>query len=368
MDQYKKNNNSGKWKSFGGIIAFLVLFGGKLKFLLPLLKLGKFGGTIWSMALMIGAYAVIYPWSFAIGIVVMIFIHEMGHILAAKRKGIPVSAPAFIPFVGALITMKKQPVDAQTEAYLAFGGPVIGTLGALAALGLGVALDSPALLSVAQVGFFLNLINLIPVHPLDGGRIVTAISRWLWVVGLVGGLFVILYFKAIIFLIFWGMFAWELYKKYVRKDHLKDVRQDTNLTATVDMDPFLESGLPIPAESHQRELYFIQASDIRLREEYCHLYYPGLGRIASLPFESGIVERVRLMGTKIEEGKLKMQMQVTYRMYPENVPAMIKEEGYYQVPNQVRWTYGLSYIGLAVFLGWMMMVTYSMFTPPPLVG
>lgn len=108
---------------------------------------------------MIGAYAIVYPWTFAIGIVIMIFIHEMGHVLAAKRKGIPVSAPAFIPFMGALITMKKQPLNAQTEAYLAFGGPLLGTVGALGALALGVILDSTAILSVAQVGFFLNLIN-----------------------------------------------------------------------------------------------------------------------------------------------------------------------------------------------------------------
>ncbi|MEW9671005.1 site-2 protease family protein [Ammoniphilus sp. 3BR4] len=368
MDHSKKEKTSGKWKSFGGIIAFLALFGGKLKFLLPLLKLGKFGGTIWSMALMVGAYAIIYPWSFAIGIVVMIFIHEMGHVLAAKKKGIPVTAPAFIPFLGALITLKKQPVDAQTEAYLAFGGPLIGTIGALGALGLGMALDSPALLSVAQVGFFLNLINLIPIHPLDGGRIVTAISRWLWVVGLIGGLIVILYLKAIIFLIFWAMFAWELYKKYVRKDQQKEVRKETNLTVTVDAYCFLDSGLPVPAESHQRELYFLQSSDIALREEFCHLYYPGIGRIASVPFQLGLVERVKLIATKVDDEKLKMTMQVSFLMYPENQSAMIQEEGYYQVPSRTRLAYGLSYVGLAVFLGWMMMITYSMFTPPPLVG
>src|SRR5699024_5328644 len=124
--------------------------GSKFKFLLPLLKLGKAGGTIWSMLLMMGTYAMFYPWSFAIGVVVMIFIHEMGHIAAAKRRGLPVSAPAFIPFVGALITMKKQPLNAEQEAYLAFGGPLIGTVGALAAFGLGVGLQSPVLLSIAQ--------------------------------------------------------------------------------------------------------------------------------------------------------------------------------------------------------------------------
>ncbi len=365
MDHTNKKKSPGGWKSFGGIFAFLVLFGGKL---LPLLKLGKFGGTIWSMALMIGAYAVIYPWTFALGIVVMIFIHEMGHVLAAKRKGIPVTAPAFIPFVGALITLKKQPVDAETEAYLAFGGPLVGTLGALGALALGTMLDSPAIISVAQVGFFLNLINLIPVHPLDGGRIVTAISRWFWVIGLVGGLIVIIYFKAIIFLIFWAMFAWELYKKYVRKDYEKEKRMEAKVTVSVPLDRFEAYGMPIPAESHQRELSFRQACDLQMREEFCHVYYPGVGRMASIPFEHGLVEKARLLGTKVEDGNLSMTVQLSYLAYPETQSPMIQDEAYYQVSSRTRWTYGVAYIGLAVFLGWMMMVTYSLFTPPPLVG
>jgi Zn-dependent protease len=369
VDRHTKGKSSSRrWKSWGGILAFLFLFGSKLKFLLPLLKLGKLGGTIWSMALMIGAYALIYPWSFAIGIVVMIFIHELGHVWAAKRKGIPVSAPAFIPFLGALITMKKQPQDAATEAYLAFGGPIIGTIGALAALALGTSLESPALLSIAQVGFFLNLINLIPVHPLDGGRIVTAISRWLWLVGLVGGLIVIVYFKAIIFLIFWGMFAWELYKKYVRKASPDETVRESTTTIAVPLERFIESGMLVPAEAHQRDLPFRQACDISTKEELCHVFYPGIGRLSAIPFEMGMVERVKLTGTKIQEKTVLCKLNLYFRLYPEHRSTMMQSEAYYQVPSSTRWVYGLSYFGLAAFLVWMMSITYSLFTPPPLVG
>jgi len=359
------------WKSFGGILAFLAFFGGKLKFLLPLLKLGKFGGTIWSMALMVGAYALIYPWSFAIGVVVMIFIHEMGHVIAAKRKGIPVSAPAFIPFLGALITMKKQPVDAATEAYLAFGGPLIGTLGALAAFFLGVGLESPVLLSIAQIGFFLNLINLIPIHPLDGGRIVTAISRWLWVIGLIGGLIVIIYLKALIFLIFWAMFAWELYKKYVRKNRGEPEelqRGRTKVTISVDKAHFMESGLPIPAEAHERDLGLVQLCKVESKEEVCYLYYPGIGTIAELPFPQGLVEHARLHGTVEESDEVKMTILLTFIVYPELQTGLIQSEEYYEVPAKVRWGYGIAYFGLALFLGWMMLQTYSAILPPPIIG
>lgn len=84
----------------------------------------------------------------------MIFIHEIGHVLAAKQKGLPVTAPLFIPFLGALITMKRNPRDAVTEAYIAYGGPLLGTIGATAAFALGVYTDSNLLISIAYTGFF----------------------------------------------------------------------------------------------------------------------------------------------------------------------------------------------------------------------
>ncbi|RKD27036.1 hypothetical protein BEP19_00220 [Ammoniphilus oxalaticus] len=368
----KKEQKKG-WKSWGpGLIAFFAFFGSKFKFLLPLLKLGKFGGTIWSMALMVWAYAIFYPWFFAIGVVVMIFIHEMGHVLAAKRKGIPVSAPAFIPFVGALITMRKQPLNAEEEAYLAFGGPLIGTVGALGAYGLGVALQSPALLSVAQIGFFLNLINLIPIHPLDGGRIVTAISRWLWVVGLIGGLIVILYLGMYIFLIFWAMFAWELYKKYVRKKKPIEEEQETTLVISTAEENFVANGLPIPATSHRRELTFIQSCDLRTRTELLHVYYPGIGALSSAPvtFDIGLVKQVTLIETKhkSEYGIVEMRLALRYQLYSEQVPSVFQGEEYYQVPTRTRFIYGVSYLGLAAFLAWMMLVTFNAFNSPGLVG
>jgi Zn-dependent protease len=359
---------SGSWKSLGGILAFFALVGGKLKFLLPLLKLGKIGGTIWSMFVMVAAYAFFYPWTFAIGIVVMIFIHEMGHVIAARQKKLPVSAPAFIPFLGALITMKRQPVDAATEAYIAMGGPLLGTVGAVACLGLAVALDSPALAAVAQLGFFLNLINLIPVHPLDGGRIVTAISRWLWVIGLVGGLVVVIYLRSILFFIFWGFFAWELYKKYVRKESRKKAISESMAIIAVPEAHFTNYGLPIPAELHQRALPFVQMCDLDTKEEFCELAYPGLGRIARIPFHRGLVEHIQLEGTKAEEQVVKMKLRFTYEIYPEFLSAMKQSEEYYQVGARTRLIYGFSYVGLAVFLGWMMTLTHSLFALQPLFG
>ncbi|MBE0341963.1 site-2 protease family protein, partial [Paenibacillus sp. 28ISP30-2] len=124
----KAKSKSGSSKWYLGSAAALLLLKGKS--LLALLKFGKFGGVLISMAITIGTYAIIYPWGFAVGFVLLLFVHELGHVWAAKRKGLPVSAPLFIPFLGALITMKRHPLDAQTEAYVAMGGPFLGTVGA----------------------------------------------------------------------------------------------------------------------------------------------------------------------------------------------------------------------------------------------
>lgn len=161
-------------------------FFAKLKFLiLPALKflpvLIKSGGT---MLLSIGIYATIWGWKFAVGFVVLMFVHECGHLIVAKRFGLKVSAPVFIPFMGAFILLKDQPRNAWMEACVGIGGPMLGSLGALACHSLGETIDAPVFIALAYSGYLLNLFNLTPVGMLDGGRIVTALSRWLWLPGL----------------------------------------------------------------------------------------------------------------------------------------------------------------------------------------
>jgi Zn-dependent protease len=136
------------------------------------------------MLVSIGAYALLWGWQFAVGFVLLLLVHELGHVWEAKRQGLPVSAPMFIPFLGALITLKQLPDNAWAEAKVAIAGPIIGGLGAAAVWGLGEYLDSDLLIALAFTGFFLNLFNLAPISPLDGGRIVAAIHPALWIAGL----------------------------------------------------------------------------------------------------------------------------------------------------------------------------------------
>lgn len=170
-----------------GLAAFLalvVLVLSKLKFLLVFLKAGKFTGTAISMLVTIGIYGSMFGWRYGIGFVLLIFIHEMGHFIEAKQVGLKVSAPIFVPFVGAYISMKDQPHNAVVEARVALGGPVWGSLAALFCLVMGLNFHDGLSMALAYSGFLINIFNLIPVSPLDGGRIVAAISPKIWLIGL----------------------------------------------------------------------------------------------------------------------------------------------------------------------------------------
>jgi Zn-dependent protease len=165
-------------------IAFVGVMFWKLKFVFAAIFKFKLFTVAGSMLVSIGAYALLWGWQFAVGFVLLLLVHELGHVWEAKRQGLPVSAPMFIPFLGALITLKQLPDNAWAEARVAIAGPILGGLGTAAVWGLGEYLDSELLVALAFTGFFLNLFNLAPISPLDGGRIVAAIHPGLWLAGL----------------------------------------------------------------------------------------------------------------------------------------------------------------------------------------
>lgn len=130
------------------------------------------------------AYSWIFGWRYAVGFVLLILFHELGHYMAARQRGLNVGVPTFIPFVGAWIQMKEQPTNVETEAYIAFAGPVIGTLAAMGCYWLARESGSQLMLALAYAGCMINLFNLIPLSPLDGGRITAIISPKMWLLGL----------------------------------------------------------------------------------------------------------------------------------------------------------------------------------------
>jgi Zn-dependent protease len=152
-----------------------------LLLLVPKLKLLTTSGTA---LVSVAAYSLFWGWTFAAGFVVLLFVHEMGHVIQLRREGIKATAPMFVPFLGAMISAKSLGENALAEARVGLAGPVLGTLGAAVCLAIGEATNSDLLRALAYVGFLLNLFNLLPVVPLDGGRAMAAMAPWMWFLGL----------------------------------------------------------------------------------------------------------------------------------------------------------------------------------------
>lgn len=194
----KKTSKKGKYGIFGALLVILA----KFKSLLILLKLGKFATTLISMFLMIVVYAKLYGWAFGVGFVLLLFVHEMGHYIVSKHEKLNVSLPLFIPFVGALINLKETPKSAEVEAKVGLGGPVLGSIASAICMLLYYSTHQDIFLALAYIGFMLNLFNLIPIHPMDGGRAVTAISPWLWGLGIpIGVVFIFKFHNPILILL-----------------------------------------------------------------------------------------------------------------------------------------------------------------------
>ncbi|MDC3417331.1 site-2 protease family protein [Aquibacillus salsiterrae] len=207
MAQSKQNNSRG---ALGWIAVVGVFLLSKMKWLLTLLKLGKFA-TLISMFISLGAYALFYGWKFAAAIIYLIFVHEMGHLVAAKIKKIPTSPAVFIPFLGATIGIDPKKIkNAETEFFIAYGGPLAGLLSILPAIGLYFLTSDPYWALVTQLGALINLFNLFPVSPLDGGRIVGVLSTKIWFIGLVAliPMFFLSRDPILILIFLFGLFTW----------------------------------------------------------------------------------------------------------------------------------------------------------------
>jgi len=168
------------------IILFLLT---KVKTLFLALNVLKFGAVLktgLSMIVCIWAYALAWGWQFAAGFVLLIFVHEMGHAIALRYFGIKSGVPVFIPFVGAFIAMKELPRNVRIEAWTGIAGPLLGTAGAVLCWAIAIWRGELFWFALAYTGFFLNIFNLIPLSPLDGGRTVAVISPKIWILGFIG--------------------------------------------------------------------------------------------------------------------------------------------------------------------------------------
>jgi Zn-dependent protease len=200
---------------FGAAALVAVKFAAKLKVVLVALPKLKLFTTSASMLVSIAAYALIWGWTFAVGFVLLLLLHELGHVIQLRREGVEASAPMFIPFLGAVIAARSMGDDAAAEARVGLAGPILGSLATVIPLGIWLATDQEFWQALAYIGFFLNLLNLLPVLPLDGGRAMAAVSPWVWMVGFAGLIALTVFFPnplLLLVLLFGGLESWRRWK------------------------------------------------------------------------------------------------------------------------------------------------------------
>ncbi|MFD3446184.1 site-2 protease family protein [Microbacteriaceae bacterium 4G12] len=220
-----KNKSKGAWGIFAALGAFLL---SKMKWVFAVVKLAKFS-TAFSMLLSLGAYALVYGWRFAVALIYLMFVHEMGHLWAAKRIGLKTSPAIFIPFMGAVVGLKELPKNAKDEAFVAYMGPLFGLASFLPAIPLYISTHDPFWALVIMLGGTLNFFNLIPITPLDGGRIVSVVSTKIWGIGLIILLVYSIMTVSILgfFICFLGGMQW--YKTWKQKGEWEELERKIEL-------------------------------------------------------------------------------------------------------------------------------------------
>jgi Zn-dependent protease len=201
-------------RGLAGVLAAIVALLAKLKtaiLLLPKLKLLTTAGT---MLVSIAAYSFVFGWAFAAGFTILLLIHEMGHVIALRREGIKASAPMFIPFLGAVISAKSLGRNATAEARVGLAGPILGSVGAAGCIVVWLVTGNELWRALAFTGFFLNLFNLLPVVPLDGGRAMAAMAPWMWFLGFVAMIPLAIIFPNPIMLLIVLIAGYETYRRW----------------------------------------------------------------------------------------------------------------------------------------------------------
>ncbi|BBI31362.1 site-2 protease family protein [Cohnella abietis] len=371
-------NNSRGRSMLMGIGVFLLA---KFKWALAMLKWTKFGGTFISMIVSLGAYAALYGWKFGVALVYLLFVHEMGHVIAAKRKGIPTSPAFFIPFLGAMISLKERPKDAATEAYMAYGGPLAGLISFLPAVVLYQYTEEPFWAMVIFMGAMINLFNLLPVSPLDGGRIVSVLSTKIWFVGLLLlGVFVAVSPSPILFLIIiMGLFSWWNRAKEGHRNALLSYEREKlmayrdaiahwpTLTTTWNLKQALSAEISAAAQAAQsvegkRMIPFLHDDERLAREKarmdrhYADLTMNLLQEWEHQPVEYADADPSRPIPSKL----LGIAQQTADNKIQQLEDELKQNRAYYVAPASVKWKVLVAYLLLAGVLSLFMVYGHNL--------
>lgn len=365
-------------KSKKGLVGIFATIGlvilSKLKWIISLLKFSKFGTTFISLIVSLGAYAVFFGWQFAVALIYLIFVHEMGHLVAAKQKGIKTSPAVFIPFLGAAIAMKEQPKDAATEAYLAYGGPLAGLISFLPAIPLYSWTQDPLWGLVIFLGAFINLFNLIPISPLDGGRIVTVLSTKIWFFGLliVAAFMFIAMSPVLILVLIIGFFTWwsrarESFRADVlryridrQREYLRELNEFADELYFMRVD---DAGRPEPVLIPEMRMFRLREARNRQHELKRQIEEHRSFAIPFLQDEKKLKQKKLEVDLEFEKKKedfldgwsteydsLKRKMAESEKDVKGMEEELSRMHTYYQAPTATKWKVLGLYVGLAAVL------------------
>lgn len=362
-------------KGLGGTLAAIGIFLlAKGKWVLSLLKFTKFGGMFISMIVSLGAYAVFFGWQFGVVLIYLLFVHESGHLVAAKQKGIKTSPAVFVPFIGAVISMKQRPKDAATESYLAYGGPLAGLISFLPAIPLYAWTHGSIWLLMIYLGAFLNLLNLLPVSPLDGGRIVSVLSTKIWLIGLLAIIPMVYYLRSpILILIFIiGFFSWWSRARQTYKANVLRFRMEREQEHIQDLQGFMDElfFMRRDAEDRVEPVVISEMRLFRLRESRTQaqdlkkeldakpsFYFPFFQDQQKLRKEQLKIDlefetkKINFLdGDSIQYESLKNKVAQAEKGAKQIEDELEHMHSYYQAPAATKWKVLVLYIALAAVL------------------
>lgn len=361
-----------RWST--ALAAFGLAILAKLKWVIGLLKFTKFGGMFLSLIISLGGYALFYGWEFAVVLVYLIFVHEMGHLVAAKQKGLKTSPAIFVPFIGALISLKERPKDAATEAYLAYAGPLAGLISFLPAIPLYYWTHNSVWGLMIFLGALLNLFNLLPVSPLDGGRIVSVLSTKIWLLGLIFVAILIFWSSSpiMVLILIFGFFTWWSraregfkakqwhYRKEQHRAYIRSLRSYLDELFTMRID---EDGHPEPVLISEMRLFRLR--EVRGRAQELREKMAGDSSFA-IPFlqdEKKLRRKKREIDFEYEKKReyfldsyslqydvLKQQIAEAERQVRRFDEELDRLKTYYEAPASTKWKVLVLYALLAAVL------------------
>ncbi|HET7629647.1 MAG TPA: site-2 protease family protein [Bacillales bacterium] len=372
MPQQQTKKNSGRFRAALATIGLLILT--KLKWVIGLLKFTKFASMFISLAISLGTYAVFFGWKFAAVLLYLMFVHEMGHLVAAKQKGIATSPAIFIPFLGAAIAMKERPKNAADEAYLAYGGPLAGLLSFLPAVPLYAWTHDSVWGLMIYLGALLNLFNLLPVSPLDGGRIVGVLSTKIWFLGLLAVAALLFWQPSaiLILILLFGFFTWWnrarenfqaeqiRYMQQRHRNYLGELRQMLEELFFMRID---EGGMPDPVLNSDVRFFHLRQVRMKIGElkeelkERSGFLIPFLQdekklkrKRLEIDLEYERKKEAFLDGMSTEYDDLKAKIAEAEAAIPRMEKELERMKTYYQAPASTKWKVLVLYLALAAVL------------------